>query len=161
LNGWTRIALALAISLSIGPWVTSRDTGSSDASMRLRAIVALRGLLALTSREAVYFNATVDDEGRALDGGCHYVIVGPAPSARWWSLTVYDLDGYLFPNPDHAYSIGGSSTEEITVRAGPEPIGSRWIATQPGEPFELTLRTYGPEPDLLSGQMPQIERLAC
>jgi len=89
-----------------GSWITSHDFGSADASDRARSIVALRGLMALPAREAIYFNAATDSEGRVLDGGCRYRVAGPPLAARWWSMTAYGTDSHLISNPDYAYSSG-------------------------------------------------------
>ncbi|RHW17335.1 DUF1214 domain-containing protein [Sphingomonas gilva] len=141
----------------IGPWSTSTATGSADAGPLLRARVALRGLLALTAREAVYLNATADSAARPLDGGCTYRLAGAAPAARWWSITAYDSEGYLIGTPAARYSIGGAGDAAIDATVGPDGR----ITTLPGQPFELTLRAYNPEPSLLSGEMPVITRLSC
>ncbi|QLC21790.1 DUF1214 domain-containing protein [Parasphingopyxis sp. CP4] len=143
-----------------GPWVTSQQFGSAEASDRSRAIVALRGLMALTAREAIYFNAATDSEGQALEGGCRYQVTGPSVDARWWSVTAYGTDSHLIPNDGHAYSAGGDGAEPVMAITSPEP-GPGEIATQDGEAFELTLRAYGPGDGLLDGELPVIERLGC
>lgn len=141
----------------IGPWTTSSATGSSDAGPLLRAQVALRGLLALTAREAIYLNADADSAGRPLDGGCTYRLAGAAPAARWWSITAYDAEGYLIATPAGRYSIGSAGDAAIDATVGP----GGGITTLAGQPFELTLRAYNPQPSLLSGEMPVITRLSC
>lgn len=141
----------------IGPWSTSDATGSESAGPLLRARVALRGLLALTAREAVYLNAATDSAGRPLDGGCTYRLAGAAPAARWWSITAYDSDGYLIATPAARYSIGSAGDAAIDATVGPDGR----ITTLPGQPFELTLRAYNPQPSLLSGELPVITRLSC
>lgn len=177
---WHRIALAAVIGVllgllltfwavrgggmggdvRIGPWSTSSATGSADAGPLLRARVALRGLLALTAREAIYLTANTDSAGRPLEGGCTYRVAGAAPPARWWSITAYGADNYLIPTPASRYSVGsagsaGSAAIDTTV--GPDGR----ITTLHGQPFDLTLRAYNPEPSLLSGEMPVITRLKC
>lgn len=174
---WHRIALAAVIGIvlgllltfwavrgggmggdaRIGPWSTSTATGSAEAGPLLRATVALRGLLALTAREAVYLNAATDSAGRPLDGGCSYRLAGAAPAARWWSLTAYGADGYLIETPASRYSVGSAGSAAIDTTVGPDGR----ITTLAGQPFELTLRAYNPEPSLLGGEMPVITRLSC
>src|SRR3954463_8616944 len=66
-------------NVSIGPWTTGTDYGTASASPYTRAVVALRGLLALPAREARYYNASVDDSGRPPDGRCPYAVSGGAP----------------------------------------------------------------------------------
>ncbi|MEM8694516.1 MAG: DUF1214 domain-containing protein [Pseudomonadota bacterium] len=143
-----------------GPWITSQNFGSAEASDRERAIVAVRGLMALSASEAIYFNAATDSDGRDLDGGCRYRIAGPPLAARWWSVTAYGADAHLIPNPDHAYSAGGDGGDAVLAITGPEP-GLGEIATPAGEPFELTLRAYGPGEGLIGSELPRIERLSC
>jgi len=157
LTVWTVRSASLGGDTQIGPWSTSTATGSPDAGPRLRAAVALRGLLALTAREAVYLNATTDSAARPLDGGCSYRLAGAAPAARWWSITAYDSDGYLIATPASRYSVGSAGNAVIDATIGPEGR----ITTIAGQPFELTLRAYNPEPSLLSGEMPVITRLSC
>lgn len=35
-----------------------------------------------------YFVRDVDDDGNLLRGDCDFIVVGPAISARWWSLSI-------------------------------------------------------------------------
>lgn len=141
----------------IGPWSTSTAIGSAEAGPRLRAVVALRGLLALTAREAIYLTATTDSAGRPLDGGCTYRVAGAAPAARWWSITAYGADNYLIATPAARYSVGSAGNAAIDTTVGPDGR----ITMLKGRPFDLTLRAYNPEPSLLSGEMPVITRLSC
>lgn len=157
LTAWAVRSDGMGGDRQIGPWTTSDATGSADAGPLLRARIALRGLLALTAREAIYLNAATDSAGRPLDGGCTYRIAGAAPAARWWSITAYDADGYLIATPAGRYSIGSAGDAAIDATVGPDG----GITTLKGNPFELTLRAYNPEPSLLSGEMPVITRLSC
>ena len=50
--------------VSSGPWETGKSFGTLDASTLTRAKVALSGLLALPAKEAMYFTATHDSDGR-------------------------------------------------------------------------------------------------
>lgn len=62
-----------------GFWITSRDFGSADASDRARSIVALRGLMALPAREAIYFNAAT-----IAKAGCWTAVAGIGSRDRRW-----------------------------------------------------------------------------
>ena len=143
--------------VKIGPWTTSTAAGSEDAGPRLRAVVALRGLLALTAREAIYLTAATDSAGRPLDGGCTYRVAGAAPPARWWGLPPNRANNYLIATPASRYSAGSAGNAAIDTTVGPDG----GITTLKGQPFDLTLRAYNPEPSLLSGDMPVITRLSC
>lgn len=159
-----------ALGIENGPWSTGSNVGTADASVATRATVALRGLLALPEREAIYFNATTDSAGRTLDGRCAYRVSGGAIDARWWSLTLYDAKGYLIPNPASVYSVGSGamSPEEAAswqVEIAREKTGAHWIAMPDDQRFELTLRAYHPSRDLLARRgsvaLPRIERGEC
>lgn len=159
-----------ANDISNGPWQTSRNVGTRDASIATRASVALRGLLALPEREAIYFNAARDSEGRKLTAKCSYRVTGGALDARWWSLTLYDREGYLITNPAHSYSVGSAALDAAESRSwqvsiSRKPQGKHWIALPADQNFELTLRAYHPSPALLARRattpLPRIERAEC
>lgn len=159
---------ALGSDVAIGPWHTGLDFGAADASARTRAIVALRGLLALPAREARYYTAAIDDAGQPLDGRCRYRVTGGALPGRWWSIALYDRDGYLVANTADRYSVESAA---VVPRAAPSngmdprvmkaifaaeqgwaisvsptpPAGhAYWLPTGKIDRFELTLRTYLP-----------------
>ncbi|WOE76431.1 DUF1214 domain-containing protein [Alterisphingorhabdus coralli] len=173
LAAWQLRNDSTTMGIANGPWKTAENIGSRYADMRTRAVVALRGLLALPDSEAVYYNAAVDSEGEALSGNCHYRVSGGALPARWWSVTAYDLDGYLLPNDSGHYSVGSGAlpAEEQgnwSFVVGPDNTvasGGKWIEVVADAPFELTLRTYHPSKTLLEGKdsvtLPTVTRLAC
>ena len=187
---WTRLAIGVAAGLAIGtagaalqlrsgafgsgveigPWSTGGDYGSAEAGAYTRAVVALRGLLALPAREARYYTAGRDDSGRPLDGRCRYRVAGTDPGGAWWSLTAYDRDGYLIANPAGIYSVesGVLSAGERTawaVLVSPHRDAGRWLPTGGMERFELTLRVYLPADGGAGNppreRLPRIERIGC
>ena len=153
-----------------GIWSFNNTTGTTDASDFVRAVVAVRGLLALPKEVARYFSATTDSAGRRLDGRCTYRVEGGALPARWWSVTVYDPQGWLIANPAHRHSIGSARVPvtgdgrwaflvgPATDRAGTVPTGTTG-------PFDLTLRAYHPRGDMLHNParvaMPVVTRTEC
>lgn len=158
---------AFASDIAIGPWQTGRDFGAADASARTRAVVALRGLLALPAREARYYTAATDDAGRPLDGRCRYRIDGGALPGRWWSLTLYDRDGYLARNAAGIFSVESAAVRERPWRIAVAPIAraGHWLPTGGLDRFDLTLRTYLP-PNAGRGDppragLPTITKEAC
>lgn len=161
-----------------GPWTTGNDYGARDASARTRAIVALRGLLALPKTEARYFSADVDSAGRELSGKCSYSVRGGSMPARWWSVTVYDRAGWLIANPQHRYSVGsagvtpdaGGAWSFTVSNTAPAATGEgapapAWVPIGTDGPFNLTLRTYRPggalAADPAHATLPTIERGEC
>ena len=167
---WSIRIGALGSNQKIGAWTTGKDFGTAQASAYTRAIVALRGLLALPASEARYYNASVDSAGRALDGKCRYRVDGVGLPAKWWSLTLYDPEGYLVANAPNIYSMGSAglpSSEQAhwTVVLAPDPQPGNWLPTGNVAHFELTLRAYLPDDggkgNFTRAQLPVITREAC
>jgi hypothetical protein len=183
---WHIRSSGLGNDIRVGPWSTGRNVGTADADLSTRAIVALRGLLALPPGEARYFTATTDSAGRMLDGRCYYTLQGGfyqtrggrTYPARWLSITVYDQAGWLIPNPQRRHSVGSwflgdEAPEGWTIDIGPtDMIGRydggtnlRWIPTGTDGPFELTLRAYRPLQSLTEqqflGSLPTISAGQC
>lgn len=140
----------------VGPWLVNLEAGSADASMHTRARIALKALLALDRRETLYYVADHDDAGRPLRAGCRYSVSGPIPPARWWSVTAYADDIFLFPNPEKRYSVSGENPTGRTAGSfrmvtGPTPpaTGSvEWVPTPGDGGLILTLRLYNPMPEV-------------
>lgn len=167
---WSVRAGTLGMQSAIGPWMTGKDFGTAAATPYTRAVVALRGLLALPAHEARYYTAATDDAGRPLKGRCRYRIRGGALAAKWWSLTLYDRAGYLVANAPGVYSVGsvGLSRAEQpawTIIVAPDQQAGHWLPTGNERQFELTLRVYlpagGARGDLARGSLPSIERISC
>jgi hypothetical protein len=63
-------------------------------------------------KDALYLPITpVRDDGKTV----YKLTVGDVPVDGFWSLTVYNSEGYLQPNPDNVYSVNG-----ITAKEGPD-----------------------------------------
>jgi len=161
---------ALGSSVAIGPWSTGTDFGTARASARTRAVVALRGLLALPASEARYYTAAADDTGQPLDGRCRYRLSGGALPAKWWSITVYDRAGYLVKKDARIYSLGSvalgpDEQARWKVVLAPDRQPGHWLPTGKIEHVELTLRVYlpadGGRGNLARAQLPAIIREAC
>ena len=156
--------------VSNGPWETGKSFGSVDATALTRAKVALSGLLALPAKEAIYFTATRDSKGRALDGRCTYEVCGGKLEGRWWSVTLYEGEGWLVKNAANRWSVPASAVATDTQGAwaftvSPEGTGSTWLPTGSVPAFDLTLRLYHPSPSVLNhpekAQLPAIDRTGC
>ena len=161
---------SLGMQTMIGPWATGRDFGSAEASPYIRAVVALRGLLALPATEARYYTAITDDTGAPLEGRCSYRVEGGALPARWWSLTLYDPAGYLVENKPNIYSVGSVSLPlpelarwKLAIAPGQQP--GHWLPTGGIDRFHLTLRAYLPadrgRTDFTAQQLPRITKGGC
>ncbi len=160
-----------------GPWATAKTYGTKDADALTRARVALSGLLALPAKEAMYFTAKTDSDGRLLNGRCTYILNNWPVPARWWSITAYDSNGRLIASPTSRYSVGGilsfPGMHTKSVLVGPKPMALSkpvplWMFVDTGRTttFELTLRAYHPAPSMMSAPegehlLPSIARLSC
>ena len=156
--------------VSSGPWETGKSFGTVDASTLTRAKVALSGLLALPAKEAMYFTATRDSNGRALDGRCTYDVRGGTLDGRWWSVTLYEGEGWLVKNAAKRWSIPASAvTTDAQGRwsftVSPDTQSGSWLPTGSVEAFDLTLRLYHPSADIIkspeTAQLPIIDRKGC
>lgn len=154
----------------IGPWRTGTDFGSKEAGAYTRAVVARNGLLALPAREARYYTAASDDEGRPLDGKCRYRVTGGEAGGAWWSLTLYGADNFLVPNEAGIWSVGSAAMAPAerkawTILAAPDRQPGHWLPTGGVGKFDLTLRVYlpgdGGRSNLPRARLPRIERQSC
>jgi hypothetical protein len=148
--GLTQYALTRGTAfgaITIGAWTAWPKTGTSDIDPYARAAIARSGELPIGSGDGVTFFASSDDTGKPLDGRCTVTVSGTTPAARFWTLTLYDLDGRLVPNAVDRY--GFTSQEiarrsdgsfEIAVSARARP--GNWLPTGGIDRFVVVLRLY-------------------
>ncbi len=157
-----------------GSWGSSMEIGGPKASALIRALVALSGLGANTSDEAMYWIAIKDDSGRLLRGGQAYEVrFARVPlihqTAGFWSICVYNSQDQFVPNPLKRYSLGDrsplqkNSDGSFTIYVSPTPPKDidNWLPSpEGGEPIVLTLRMYAPMPEAVQkpeqSTLPQI-----
>ena len=162
-------------ALANGGWLyLPSRVGAYGTDYLLRAQLAILGIGANTPAEAVYPTALADSTGALLTGASKYRLVfrrGHLPPARgFWSITMYDFDGFLVPNAAHRYSLGpthpplvrradGSIVIAIQ-RTRPTEQDVNWLPAPAGG-FRLSLRLYWPKASVLSGdwQPPPLERV--
>jgi hypothetical protein len=170
---WLALGRGLAFGgVTIGAWTAWPKTGTPDIDPYARAVVAQTGRLPIGSGDGVAFYAQADDRGRAFDGRCDVVVSGTTPSARFWTLTLYDRDGHLVANSVNRY---GFTSQEIVRRAdgtfdiviAPRARAGNWLPTGGVERYVLVLRLYdtpvgvasrtgreAPMPTVLAGACP-------
>jgi hypothetical protein len=134
-------------ALRIGAWTAWPKTGTIDADPYARATIARSGQLPIGLGDGVSFSAQTDDEGRTLDGRCDVVLNGTTPTARFWTLTLYNSDGQLVPNSVNRY--GFTSQEVVRFADGtfeivvaPRANAGNWLPTGGVERYHLVLRLY-------------------
>lgn len=165
---WMTFKSPIRQTIANGAWRTSLTTGSADADMYTRAIVAVTGLFALSAAEAIYFAATVDDDGQPLRARCSYAIAGRPVAARWWSITAYGDDHFLIPNSIDRFSFNMGNLPvdgegRFGIVAAPAGQGAHWLPTGSGSGgFNLLFRIYNPAPETIANlrtiALPSIKR---
>ncbi|MCA0893266.1 DUF1254 domain-containing protein [Microbulbifer agarilyticus] len=174
-----KIAQSRVLSAVNGPrelengWAVWRSKlGRYGDDYGLRMAVAVIGLGALPPEEAAYPNAEVDVEGNPLLGANRYRLHFPAgqtpPVDAFWSLTMYDEDGFLVDNPINRYTIGDrdslqyneDGSLDIFIQFGPPENQANWLPAPDGT-FAVTMRLYLPGDEFLSGewQVPGLQRV--
>lgn len=154
-------------------WAFKREgIGNYGNDYTIRFVISLIGLGALPPEEAVYPNTSLDSSGEALNGKNHYKLhfaKGEVPPAdAFWSLTMYDSEGFLIESAINRYSIGDrnkltfnqdGSLDIIIQKEEPSDNVENWLPAPEGD-FALTLRVYLPEERLLNGQwvLPAVEK---
>jgi hypothetical protein len=130
-----------------------------------RAAVALIGLGANPPEEAIYPLLLADADGAPLTGDDTYVVHFEAdalpPVDAFWSITMYDAEGYQAANELDRFAIGDrdplvfnpDGSLDIVIQhddPGPERV-SNWLPA-PSGPLGVTMRLYAPRPEVLDGR---------
>ncbi|MFM7396333.1 MAG: DUF1214 domain-containing protein [Gammaproteobacteria bacterium] len=145
----TRVGIS---GVDAGAWRVNLLAGSRDADAYTRARIAIGAVLALGRSETLYYTTDHDDDGAPLRAECRYRIEGIPPPARWWSVTAYAADHFLFPNDAKRYSVSGETVTpdaagRFSATLGPSTEASQndtsWIPTAGRGGMRLTLRLYG------------------
>lgn len=150
-SAWWRVHQGSDYGTAVGAWRVSTLAGSPDADLLTRARVAVKALLALERGETMYYVAATDSEGAPLSSRCSYRVSGTPPQARWWSITAYADDFFLFPDGQRRYSVnGGTATLDAEGRfafvSGPRAPADAlpWLPTPGARGLLFTLRVYQP-----------------
>ena len=178
LSGLVSDRIRLGEIVEIDGWRSNWSIGTEAVDPYTKAWIARFGLFALRREEAVYFYTTLDAAGQPLDEECVYALDVDEQPGSWWSVTVYDGEGYLPKNADGRLSFDATKAEELQSRrvvlsavvpeAGAETGEGEgyWISTRNAGAFDVTLRVYQPTPAAIENPaqafvLPSIERLSC
>lgn len=146
-------------------WGFNRNVGRYGTDYLIRATTALGGLGALPAEEAIYTGTVKDSSGDLLTGSKRYVIhfdkTGLPPVKAFWSITLYNREGFFVPNPLNRYGLGDrdplkynkdGSLDLYLQQVKPEQdLESNWLPV-PNDFFSLSLRMYWPGAEVLSGE---------
>ena len=147
-------------------WSLNTDTMGVYGNYYLkRAIVAQLGLGANLPEDAIYPLNLADETGKPLDGASRYTIhfdKGATPPVNaFWSLTLYDSDGFQVANSLNRFAVSswmpfkynpdGSLDLYFQNESPGTDKEANWLPAPKG-PFNLTMRLYGPKGDTLTGK---------
>ena len=163
------------IGLHVNGWFYQTSTvGTYGTAYKLRAMGALIGLGVNLPEDAAYPASFVDADGKPYSGTGRYVLhfdKGKLPPANaFWSVTLYDKDGFQAPNALNRFAIGDrdklkfndDGSLDIYLQHEP-PEGDKaanWLPAPAGE-FNLAMRLYSPQRAALDGSWtpPPVKRL--
>jgi hypothetical protein len=104
-------------------------------------------------KDAIYFSVHPADN----DGATVYRLsVGQVPVDGFWSVIVYNKDGYFTPNPQNAYSLNNITAQrtadgKITIQfGGCDASTANCLPITPG--WNYLVRLYRPQDQILNGE---------
>jgi len=166
---------APTIAQSVNGWSMDVDTVGVYGNYYLkRAIMAQIGLGANVPQDAVYPITLTDGDGQPLVGTNDYVLHFEAsevpPADAFWSVTIYDNDGYQVANSLNRFALSswmplkhnpdGSLDLYFQTKSPGQDKEANWLPAPQG-PFNVTMRLYAPQPTVLIGKWapPAISRV--
>jgi hypothetical protein len=150
----------------VNGWSISTETiGVYGNAYLKRATVALGGLGANPPEDAVYPILLVDSDGDPTTGEQSYLIHFDTdklpPVDAFWSITMYDAEGYQVANELDRFAIGDrdqlthnpdGSLDILIQHTNPgRDREANWLPAPTG-PLGITMRLYAPRPEILDGQ---------
>ena len=147
-------------------WSVMRENaGVYGADYLQRATIALAGLGCNKPIDAVYPLAVSDSRGKTPTGDQHYVMhFDPdklPPAEAFWSITMYDNEGFQVANPINRFAIGdrdalkfnddGSLDIYIQSESPGKDKESNWLPSPSQGTLGLTMRLYAPDRSVLDG----------
>jgi hypothetical protein len=151
----------------VNGWSMNTDTMGVYGNYYLkRAMVAQLGLGANLAEDAVYPLNLADAAGKPLDGAAggytlHFAKDEMPPAAAFWSVTLYDNEGFQVANPLNRFALSSwmpfkanadGSLDLYFQNASPgADKEANWLPAPKG-PFTLTMRIYAPKREVLTGE---------
>lgn len=147
-------------------WRTSTDTmGVYGNSYFKRAAVAAGGLGANPPEDAVYPVLATDADGDPVTGEndytLHFDTDALPPAGAFWSVTMYDAEGFQAANELDRFALGDrdpltyNPDGSLDILVSPRNPGpdrqANWLPSPPG-PLGITMRLYAPGPEALDGR---------
>jgi hypothetical protein len=156
-------ARSLAQQQPGGTWMLSYDLASLDDWL-FRSAVGWKHVWGDLPSETLFPMVRTDENGQPLTGKRKYTLhfsAGQLPPARYWRISMYDLDGFFVNNPIRRYGIGNMAEKlkpnpdgSLTINIQNESPGkgkeANWLPA-PKEGFFLMMRMYQPEEKMYRG----------
>lgn len=155
--GGTALGLALTIaavrhgrrigSVSIGQWSVSPREGTPEINPYQRADFARTGMVPMSAGQGVALTAIRDASTHRLSRDCTYTISGNVPRARFWTLGIYDIEGYPFANAAKRYAFTSDTVLRdaegtFSVTVSPDAQPGNWLPLRGEGRFSIVLRLY-------------------
>ena len=155
------------IARVVNGWAMVTETmGVYGNSYLKRAIIAKAGLGANQPEDAIYPSVVGDADGKPLDGANRYVLHFERrelpPAYAFWSVTLYDADGFTTPNKLDRYALGdrddltyntdGSLDLYIQHESPGRDKESNWLPSPAQGVLNVTMRLYAPKLQALDGR---------
>ena len=150
-------------------WIVTKGlygSGRYGTDYLQRALIAYVGAGGNVPEDATYPIARLDADGKLLDGANRYVLhftkadIPPVDPRGFWSLTLYDKEYFLVPNPANRYALlsrdefkrnADGSMDLYVQKESPGPDKQpNWLPAPDGE-FILMLRLYWPKDEVVNG----------
>lgn len=147
-------------------WQMNTDTMGVYGNFYLkRAIVAMAGLGANQPEDAIYPMNVFDANGKPMEGKNKYVLHFDKdklpPVEAFWSITMYDADGYQVANKLNRFAIGDRDTLKYNLdgsldlfiqHESPEDNKeSNWLPSPVDGLLGVTMRLYAPKSSAING----------
>ena len=161
-------AMPLAGTLKEGWVIPPYNTGNAGTDYLSRLSVAVFGLTANATNQAIYYSGVLDGNNKPMTGAKKYTMTLKPPmeyakpvAPGFWSVTMYDrVTNYTAPNPINRYHLAdydnlkknadGSITIYMQATSPGADKESNWLPTPKG-PFYLIFRNYAPSPENTAG----------
>ncbi|MEJ8858205.1 DUF1254 domain-containing protein [Variovorax robiniae] len=161
----------------VNGWSASTESiGSYGSNYERRAVIALAGLGANLPEDSIYPTTSVDAEGKPLASDKAYVLHFDKdklpPADAFWSVTMYDPQGFQVANAINRFAIGDRDALKLNADGSLDlciqktaPGGEQdanWLPAPQNGNFTLTMRIYLPRAEAFNGGWvpPGVKRVA-